>query len=240
MTSKFLLLALVSLLVAFSSCDKSKDDPTPKVPKIKTITHGTSSNSDKEYYEYDQSGRLKSITYTGHTSGNSQYLYFKDKIVWQSTFFPELDTLYLNEEGMVVSEMFGSITHEYDAKGYCVKTSGYGSGGEVDLEYKYKVSDENTTVLDVWEIVNEKLVYRITNDYEFLPNSNNTIGNENMGVSFYGKQNKNLLSASTQIYVGFNYPDQENYHYEKDAQNRVVKRWRERDPQFFDVYTYYE
>ena len=240
-TPRPMLLALLIVLAAFISCGKSYDDTTTtKVPKIKTITHGTSPNSDKEYYEYDQTGRLTSITITGHELNHIQYIYLKDKIVMQSEIGITVDTLYLNDKGLVVSEMFGSTTFEYDSKRYCNKTTGYGSGGEVDLELQYKVSDENATVLDVWEIVNEKLVYRHTYNYEFLSHSVNTIGNENMGITFYGKQNKNLLSVSTDRYIGSEYLDQRHYRYEIDAKKRVVKKWPEGYPESGDVYTYFE
>jgi hypothetical protein len=61
-----------------------------------------------------------------------------------------------------------------------------------------------------------------------------------MGITFYGKQNKNLLSVSTDRYIGSEYLDQRHYRYEIDAKKRVVKKWPEGYPESGDVYTYFE
>jgi hypothetical protein len=61
---------------------------------------------------------------------------------------------------------------------------------------------------------------------------------ENTGVSFWGKQDKNLTSQ-------YNYYDLTglptatfNYAYEYDNKNRVSKKYRVSDPTYYSVYTY--
>lgn len=235
-----LLFALLFLLAIFFSCDKSDDNPAHKIPRIKTITHGTSPNSDKEFYEYDSMGRVISITITGHTPGHTQYVYLENKIVRMSDSFIQLDTLYLNNKGLVMREMFGSTTYEYDANGYCNHSIFYNSDGKIGMEYQSQVSDGNQTVLEIWETFNKQLVHSTTREYEFLPNSVNTIGEENKGITFYGKQDKNLLSVETERNTGSESSDQRHYSYQIDAKNRVVNRWTDGYPEYGDVFTYYE
>ncbi|HAH22971.1 MAG TPA: hypothetical protein DCL77_04280 [Prolixibacteraceae bacterium] len=87
MELKVLFCTLLCIFTAFSSCKKSDDEQhlNLSVPKIKTITHH-GSQTVSENYEYDASGRVLNITYSGGTY--DQYDYRMDKII-RKTFVDE-------------------------------------------------------------------------------------------------------------------------------------------------------
>ncbi|HET6556000.1 MAG TPA: hypothetical protein VFG54_01720 [Prolixibacteraceae bacterium] len=238
MSLKSLFLALC-LFIAFTSCDQSDDDPTPNVPKIKTITHYAGAKTTSETYEYDSSGRVVKISYT--EENYDQYDYRTDTIIMKTFRFRDPDTLLLNHEGRVVSEMFGYTNYEYYPGGKTAKAFIYNWDGELNSSFEYQVTDENTTTLDIWEFVNGAPKHTITYNYEHLANSTNTIGNQNRGMTFYGKQDKNLMSVKKLTTLGTNNIEVVTYRYQLDAKKRVVKKWAEGSPDdVYDAYSYYE
>lgn len=74
-------------------------------------------------------------------------------------------------------------------------------------------------------------------DYEFYTDKANTIDFQNMGIYFFGKQNKNPIKLETETYG--NWPAHTtNYSYEYDSKGRITKRiW---DHGGYDVFTYIE
>ncbi|HAH22970.1 MAG TPA: hypothetical protein DCL77_04275 [Prolixibacteraceae bacterium] len=139
-----------------------------------------------------------------------------------------------------MKELYGTANHEYTTDGVLVKSVYYNSTGEIGLSFDYKVLDGNTIACYLWENDKGNLKFTVRYDYQFL-NLTNTIGNENRGMAFYGKQDKNLLSVYKYENQIINDPGGTTYTYEIDTQNRVVKRMEVGQSElFYDTYTYYE
>lgn len=68
--------------------------------------------------------------------------------------------------------------------------------------------------------------YSSKTDFQFYLDKSNTIDYENMGVSFLGKQNKNLIKEEkrTSTYESETYTDITTYTYEYDSIGRVTKQ----------------
>lgn len=76
-------------------------------------------------------------------------------------------------------------------------------------------------------------------DYQFYKDKSNTIGNENIGISFMGKQNKNPIKQETNTITYNNEvasPQTVSYTYEYDANGWITKQTSSNGD--YSVYTY--
>ena len=197
-----------------SSCKKesaSESSPdantitTPRISRMFNSWTGTMS-----YYSYDSKGRLikelDSIHYSyGIARGMSTSYYYADSIITElvTDYNQEssLQVLYLNSKGLLVTRNFCSavpntgysmkFTYEYDNNNYLIKQNNNGS------IITYTILNGN--------VDNINLGHGIVYNYNYS-NYLNTIGNENFGQSFLGKQSINLNSG---------------YTYQFDSKNRV-------------------
>lgn len=240
MNTKSLFIALLVLLLAFSAC-KDDDDIKNTLPRIKKIAwYDNNQLSSERSYQYDQAGRLVRESITGDYDILYTYLPGKViiKVVQPGTEDMHPDTVILNDKGLQISSS-GSSVVEYDAQGYLVK--------KILLVNKnphlhsFRIENGNTVH---WTLRKGDPPGMIVNEqtYEFLPNSVNTIGTENTGLAFYGKQNKNLQSKTTLISHSSTGTDEftVSYDYELDAQNRVVKQTMDDGPGRYILFTYYD
>lgn len=239
MQPKNLRFALFLAFTGLFSCNPDNDDniPIPAMPKIKTITHHQGTKLSSESYEYDSLGRLVKLTNSDGTF--TEYENRKDMIIIKTTketVFPSSDTLLLNDQGLVSSQLLGLITREY-VDGMLVKSTYYDSEGIPGSEYDYQTSDGNTIGFKIWDLHPTNPHLLITCEYEFLPQSVNTIGIENRGMGYYGKQDKNLVIQTKRLMHMVHDEVITHCHYQWDSQNRVVKSWTE-DNQNSDYYTY--
>lgn len=235
--------SLLILILVFSNCKKS-DDEAPEsavvIPKIKVMTcYQNNSISFQQTFEYDQAGRLAKRTNVGDYEDT--FIYHADKIIISKHYIERdttflLDTLFLDSRGLVIAES-GRGTYEYDAKGFQTAFL-------VGQLLTYQVSGENTVKREAWEFKNGAWEKVVTTDFKFLQNRANTIGNENMGISFYGKQDKNLRSEACYVFHEntTNTGILHTFHYEWDAQNRVIKfqEAAEQPFKFYYTYSYYD
>lgn len=200
MNSRYLLLSLLVLLISFNACKKTDNDEavlTNPSMLLKTATQyqdgqvtGTTS------YEYDNSGRITKISYNGNRY--EKYSYVSDtmilKEIYNNVLDHSTDTLLLNDRGLVTA-VNRSAAYEYDAEGYLVKST------IVRNKYTYitinTIADgnmvETTNETDSLGILMETANYRY--NYNATPAVTSTIGDENTGIAFYGKQSKNLPSG---------------------------------------------
>jgi len=235
MNSKILLIALFSLLISFNACNKDEDD----IPvfennslKIKTETwHTDLGEVASSFYQYDKAGRLYKETY--QNGKYTIYTYEQGKIIErlydaQGTSSSN-ETYLLNDEGLAISNK--SLSFEYDSLGYLVKT--IDPGGYLLTTV---IEDGNT----VESIENEGKENEMKQTYQFLT-TDNTIGNENRGKSWLGKQDKNLRSEEHTFYLLANPPEYTvTYSYEFDDLNRVTKKTTIHDEiENIVTYTYY-
>jgi hypothetical protein len=250
MRIKVLFFAVFSIFIIFSSCKESENDElSNSTPKLKKVTYyrGDSITS-YSICEYDNSGRLIKLalsdgwyykfTYASNRIIESRYLTGGNEV--------GTDTLLLNEKGLVISRASGTITYEYDMEGNFVKIN-----HKTYHPTSYTYRNENGNTVQITEMDGdscESIRSVMTN--KFLPNTTNTIGTENMGITFNGKQDENLLSETKYIRYGPVYTSESNeiyilytyeYEYEFDAQKRVTKRKTVGDiPNTYSTYTYYD
>jgi len=239
MNSKFILFAVLCFVAAFSACkDDETDQSATNTPLIKTmVTKGN--YSDSVNYEYDATGKVMKayfddISYT-------KYTYTSGKINID-THYPDpaynrSSSVRVNSKGLATSQQYGDIlyTFKYDSIGYHVVTN-----FNYDTVYYAKIVDGNTILKKEIHLSSNKI--NVTWEYEFLPNKN-TIGDQNIGIIYRGKQDNNLPSKETEVIREYNSVREiiKEYTYEFDSQNRVTKRSTIRNGNLYitEYYTYY-
>lgn len=219
-----LLCVLLSIALVFNSCKKTVEpinpDAIPKIQKITEYKNGLISSFTS--YEYDTNGRISKITHSD--SSYEIYIYSPDSIIkniYQANGKIASLISRLNKNGLIFNEGNGA-EYEYDLLGF--KTSWIIS--DADTHYDYKVSNGNTIEMSNTYYSAQSAANKEIYTYKFLPNSTNTIGNENIGITFYGKQNKNLVEVTSHILQDAFRKNNSSYSYsyEYDNKKRVTKR----------------
>jgi len=191
--------------------------------KIKTSTYySNGQNYGTDTYTYNSDGTLSKITFsdgsycsltwattqvtvTGYTvanavDGSDVYSLNSVGLAVSST------STYINKKNKShIAKLFSksinstsTSTYEYDANNYKIKETAL-------------YSDNSSSVSN----------YTISNGN--FSDKANTIDYENMGVKFFGKQNRNIVKTQTQTYNSGS-PSITMYNYEFDAKNRVTKQ----------------
>lgn len=210
-TLKFLLYLLISI-IAFSACKKSSTDnkssvpaPQSSIPKIATIR----GSIDTTFFQYNSSGKLiKEINWSGYQileySGNTVTL--KDYSEGGSIQSTEIFTL--NSRGQAISSSYAGKKKSTEGN--------YLSEGNFNTTYTYEYDNDGYLIRKMYPIsesILDTVAYTIINGNETqakypgneyfnytYTNTTNTIGRENEGITFLGKQSKNLVQSSTHTY----------------------------------------
>lgn len=214
MNTKVLLLSLLCLMAVFSACNDDDNEITT-TPKIKTITFYLNDQlRGQQSFEYDHSGKLIKKSYSG---GDWISYSYEDGTVIEKTFTSQwpttrTDTILLNNKGLAISRDHGTSTMEYDLDGYLIKKNNL-TGERYSFLYKIKNGNrvEGSMIAD-----NNYLTLSVMQTNTFLPNSTNTTGNENMGITFLGKQDRELISN-----IEYIQGSPLHLEYEFDSKNRV-------------------
>lgn len=231
-------MALFSLLIACSAClDTNEDEMGNTQPRIKKkyLYVGYKLFSQASF-AYDGAGRLS--RYNDENS-SFEYIYKPEMVIIKGRYsgLDINDTLPLNDKGLYTEPP--SFNIEYDAQGYCVSKTAL--HGNIAVLNTYQVENGNTVH---WTKRTGKEYETITDEeaYTFLPHSTNTIGNENMGVTYHGKQDKNLMASRSSIYRSTDgvetYPT--NYEYRYDERGRVAKQIVTGERGNYTLFTYYD
>lgn len=248
MNSRYLLLSLLVLILAFSACkENNNDEPVLTNPSmlIKTATQYQDGKvTSTTAYEYDNSGRIAKITY--NAGRYEKYSYVSDTIILKEIYNNEFnhytDTLLLNDRGLVIS-VNRSSSFEYDAEGYLVRST------IVRDKYAYITINtiangdilETTSEVDSLGILMETSNYRY--DFNSTPAVASTIGDENTGIAFFGKQSKNLPSGCHYSYSRrvdhLTIEKDYSFMHLLDRYQRVVKKTQVNNlADYYTVYTY--
>lgn len=240
MNVKFLFFVLLSLLVAFSACNK-EDEPgqsANRIPLIKTIVT-TGNYSDSVHFEYDSTGRIIKASHSSEQY--TLYTYAPNKLTihtYRGPSLPDYTSSYrLNDKGIATSTQIDGYlyTFKYDSTGYLVSKM-YNN----DTINFMRIKDGNTLMKKEFYLRDKYMT--MTWNYQFNTNAN-TIGDENRGMSWNGKQDKNLPIKETEVFTLRNYAKESitEYTYEYDTQNRVTKRttFEYGDLYLTEYYTYY-
>lgn len=230
-------LALFAFIFFLCACNKSGDDVSSvpgTIPMLSKVIYYEDNKVKAETdMTYDAHNRLIKLTMTGGYV--EDYLYEPDRIIRNTNYFNNglyTDTLVLNVEGMVIYETLHKASHEYSPEGY--RTGEFAPYGN----FTNKVLDGNTVLKCSW--IKRDSVLIETNEYTYLPDQPNTIGNENMGITFYGKQDKNLLTRDKYTFLLYDQWEEikQDYNYEFDKSNRVKKRINNIRTGCYWLYTY--
>lgn len=226
---KFMYLAATLFfgLVLVSSCKKDDNGSTfqfDKYPRIKSIQYGVDSSSSIDYYEYDSKGRLNKLNQYGSIL---KIEYSDTKVAWISQDSKDTMLYKLNSKGLAIS-VTDYLYYEYDENGYLIHWY-------IDVTNAGFISILNGNMSSGKRIYSDDTTFYI---YEFSQ-KNNTIGNENKGMSFLGKQNINLTSKQISL-KNSEPPDTVYYSYEFDIKGRVVKQIENQAGKtHITMYTYY-
>lgn len=216
----------VLILLVVLGCEKNTMDDESQQSKIKritTVTPDENNNTWADVFKYDAEDRLIEIERSAwdHPLQSTYYYYYDTMVVKHvPADLPRYDTLYLNQDGRASKLLMGGISEfnfEYDSEGFLIIEGNVISGGNVtETHYEYVYDNYRYTEdLEYFYYDHENTIYY---DKE-LPYQ---IGNDNIGIYFWGTQNKNLLKridwppdGSGEVYREFNY--------EFDDHNRVTE-----------------
>ena len=236
MKTKIVLLVVLAFSVSLYSCKKDSDSSQSTKSLIQKTTYEDQSYST---YQYDGTRMIK----VSNSDGTYSTLEYATNTITVKGFsatnvLENTEVFTLNSKGYAVSAISTSgkkkstssrsllpmpfpmyatgstnITYEYDANGHMTKAI-YGSGSGQET-MTYTISNGNTVSnIDV----TGSITYTTTSQY--FTDKTNTIGFENMGVTFFGKQDVNLIQSVTDSFSGTAVTH--TYTYQYDSQNRVV------------------
>jgi len=214
------------------------------------IDYSTGYISDITIYKYDSKGRVERILYKDGSfdsliSSSVQVLW---KPYWPNGSLDYVDVFVLDSRGLAITVNpyskalnKSAVIHmrerldfkhkksgpaeslrEYDANKYLTKETECNYYYEGDtLKYLYTITNGNVSNMYM-TLTDQYNPYVITETFFYYTDKKNTIGDQNRGITFLGKQNNNLLK--TLIYDEGSYytPDTIQYNYKFDAKNRVV------------------
>lgn len=218
--TKRALLCMLIIAIAFSSCEKSKNNP-PEDIRIKNITTSFSFSDVivEEKFIYDNQERIIEIKEISADWTGSTYFEYTDSVIYMEvpTMLPRTDKLYLNENGLVIRVNDGDMakTCTYDAAGF-LEIEGYSSDDNNITEYYYEIDYPGDDMKDVFHY--EYTYYEEQNTIYYNDELEYYNGNDNIGISFWGKQNKNLLKNITMLPEG---EILKEFTYKFDSYNRV-------------------
>lgn len=224
----FIALLALLLIVACNTQEFHKpftheDIPPPvdhtAIPKVKTWGYG----NDSQTNTYDAQGRLSEerysdgsyTTYT-HLPAEviSKYYSSDDQLISSSTYL-------LNDKGLVYStqDSWNKHVFYYSDSNYVVKTEVFDQDGQLFRKWFHFYANGNR-VKDSTYVMGDQSWSVWTHTY--FDNINNTIGNENMGQYWLGKDSRN---ARKSIRIRTSYGQTIHYTYSKpelDNHGRVI------------------
>jgi hypothetical protein len=239
-------------LLLFSSC--SKTDLTNSSPaeesvqanakppaETSTIRVKTKSmGNDIRTYTYDASGRslgstsivFNSIVYEYPDASHINYT-----LKYPGGTIASLVVFDLNNKGLVAKANASTLQgfYTYNNKKQLIKHEVNFDNGDVAVgTFTYAGGNLDKVV----SVYNGALSWSKT--FSYYGNLDNVLGNEEIGESFLGADNKNLLKSSVFTIAGGS-TTTENYSYEFDAQGRVSKTMTVKNgvAQPDIIYTYY-
>jgi len=206
-TTIFVIATLVALIVVtgISGCKKEDDDTSKKAgvtPKIKTLSYYDpwSLATRTETYAYDAQGRVTTVT-TSFSDGSSG-----------SVVSYSYGTNYMTETRPGIGPKTYALNSDGYVSDYFLGTQTYDADGHVTSDGTHTYTWANGNLISSTNDPSGSLTFTYHTD------KTNTIGNDNKGMSFFGKESKNLINTSTNgsgtVLV---------YSHEYDSQGRVTK-----------------
>jgi hypothetical protein len=226
---KKIILSLVILTLVFVGCKKEDTNKTnttsnsvsstPKILKeyeYNILNDSIILDSSIITYSYDDKGRLATIKEDNYTES---YTYVSANLI-------NVSRLYYENDGTLKSGKYSIIL---DSKGLATKHY----VDEKDTLFLYYTSDgflKGNKIDHIIEVFGGNVIKETNASYEYYIDKNNTIGNENRGIYFLGKDSKNLVKSAkytgttvTTVSKRKRSTSDYSYTYEFDSKNRVIK-----------------
>lgn len=210
---------LLALVVFYSSCKKEEDNTTPAIAavlkSISQVPSGVSTN-----YTYDSQGRLETVRNSDGSGMNISYSgdTVTETLMNDSGYVFVINTVFLNATGIATAsflrDTFGGILsyseYFYDTASFKIDERNYAPSGNQIARKGWSISANNV----YYYSSTDSLIYQnnaqISYTYSF--ERENTIGNDNIGLKYYGKSSKNVektmhktSNATGNIYYTFQY-----------------------------------
>ncbi len=170
------------------------------IAKIKTVTYTTTEyvGYEVDTYQYDTQGRVTRVDFTDGVENDFETFEYPNSTTVIEKWGSDAYTYTLNATGQAIQYVeSGSSTNTYY---YTYDSDGFMSNGNFRV------------------VVNGNIVSDGGTTYEYDLTKINTIGDKNMGLGFYGNDDKNLITKETNgAYIV-------TYTYEFDAKGRVSKQ----------------
>lgn len=232
----FITILFIACLLTFTySCKKTNNNAQagPYVPNIsypKIDYEIDSVNGDTIYFFYNSQGNLIKEKYTNIYV---DLVYTTNKVnvnVYENYSLTYTYEYFLNSSGLATTAIETSLNKSETNNNNLHFINNNVLKNTTDTtyyyynSYGYLISAKYGTELYNYTYLNGNLTTEIspydTTTYQYFDGKLNTVGNNNIGVNFLGKQNKNLLK--TTIYYNSGQPYQTvNYNYEYDINGRV-------------------
>jgi hypothetical protein len=244
-------------LILFSCTKENTNNPAfnDSIPKILSVTEYFNGNIERvTNFSYDSSSRLIKVTFHEMNTNQKYYdtLRYSGSTVTMTTYdlnhkMLESEIYTLNSDNLAVVmidtlgeekksakrhlsnfiiQEFESNIYGYDGSGYQtleVSTNEYGGTHRYENSY----SDGNVISSTFQFMAKDTVIQNGASAYKYYTDKSNTIGNQNRGISFMGKQNTNLLASISDL-KWQSYDTLKTttaYRYEFDSKKRVIKQY---------------
>jgi len=220
-------------ILALTSCKKDSDESEP-MPLIATETSDgitstfsykdgrldkiVNSDNSKTTFTYETSKVTVSEFESNGTISSTEIYTLNSKglaISSTSTGKKKKSGNMITDRLMLKNSTSTTATYEYDANGYMTKVTM--SDGTTTSSSTLVITDGNPTS---GTATSEGFTFNLL--FAYFTDKTNTIGQENEGTTFLGKQSKNLLKSATISFIGYSVSS--NYVYEYDSKNRVTNQ----------------
>ena len=244
---------MAAFLIVLSSCSGEDSDPSRPGDvngmSGQRVAFTSSTNTNSDYtstasYLYDSKGRLKEVVYGSSYPGYTGYEAYqrfeytatsvtKRKLDWQYTE-EDVYVYTLNSSGNAVSLDVDGVpwyTYTYDADGYLIERK----------DVTYDLTDALVYVNG--DVMSRTRTYPdgnvITTAYAHYSDKENSLGDSNYGITFFGKDSKTLFKKGhCSVYNG-EFAEGASFEYVFDAKGRAVEKREIYDNSTFTEYITY-
>ena len=193
--------------------------PNLLVREMITIQNGDTTSS---IYYYDALNRIQRRNDFGEYAFEVIWKYTKDKIYLLRSDSTVQSYFNIDSNGYATTPSIGHYEWEYDDQGYLIKQKEYWSDlGTKNDTYTYLCWNNVEIYSEGTDVSGNKVGGGKTTNY-YYQDKVNTVGNENFGIYYFGKQNNCLVKRSEVTFQG-NIDTLASYQYEIDSLGRVTE-----------------